>query len=134
MVGVGTTTRRRSGISGIVGLTLAASALVLNASPAQAATCITTFDPTSDGIVVTAHTLLNCNGPQTGWVKSTLIRVRTGLPDAVVASNTDSTQNSSYNFNAYASGCTTGTHGWKTVGDSSMGYTAATGKVVLTCG
>ena len=83
---------------------------------------------------MTAHVLLNCNGPLTGWVKSTLVRVRTGLPDAVVASNTDSTQNSSYNFNAYASGCTSGSYGWKTVGDSSLGYTASTGKVVLSCG
>jgi hypothetical protein len=78
---------------------MVASASVWVAAPAQATSCsITAYDPTSNGTTVTAHVLLNCNGPLTGWVKSTLVRVRTGLPDAVVASNTDSTQNSSYNF------------------------------------
>jgi len=126
---------RRSRVARLTGLVMVASASVWVAAPAQATSCsITAYDPTSNGTTVTAHVLLNCNGPLTGWVKSTLVRVRTGLPDAVVASNTDSTQNSSYNFNAYASGCTSGSYGWKTVGDSSLGYTASTGKVVLSCG
>lgn len=85
---------------------------------------------------ITAHTWLYCSGTYTGgWVKASLVKVRTLLPNLVMVSAYDYTQNSADNFHAYASRCDAPgvKYGYKTVAAASNGGATSSGKVDLKC-
>lgn len=113
-----------------------AASVTFGTGTATAASCssITAEIPYAESGLVVAHTMLNCSGSISGgWVKATLVRVRTALPDWNIASNKDSTQNGNGNYNAYARGCDRGNYGYKTVADSYLGWTASSVRVSVAC-
>lgn len=115
---------------------LTLGAFGMSSGTANAASCssITPEIPYKESGAVVAHAMLNCSGSLPGgWVKSSLIRVRTALPDTKLASNTDYSQNANGNFNAYARGCDGGNYGYKTVADSYLGWTSSSVKVSVAC-
>mgnify|MGYP001010614844 CR=1 FL=1 len=126
--------RSTSSVVGMLGCATAVT-MALGTGTANAASCssITAEIPYGQSGLVVAHSQLNCSGNVSGWVKSTLVRVRTALPDWNLASNTDSTQNSNGNFNAYAKGCDKGNYGYKTVADSHLGWTTSSVRVSVSC-
>lgn len=121
-------------------ITIAISGVFATTTASNAASCSFTAyapyeNPVSGRTWIEAHTILNCSASTSGWVKANLYRNVTLAPDKLLDTATDSTQNSSYNFNAYASACDSpnATKGYYTTGLASTGATGRSATVDLIC-
>lgn len=94
---------------------------------------ITAYAPVNTANKVSAPSSAQCNEVRSGWLKSTLVRVRTFSPDVNVTYKKDEGPDDYFQATATGCGASGATRGYKTVADTAWGAGASSGKVDLYC-
>lgn len=114
---------RRVSIGALTAALTVLGLLITGTGTAGAAVCNTTayYPVPSGGGKVNARSRADCSGYTSGWLKSTLVLVRTFAPDVNIASATDSVAGTWFDATAQGCGASGATRGYKTVYDTSWG-------------